>query len=87
MDAKFCLSVRKHPNFVTSNGFSEIPANKLKVKQLIQEQVAVIKRAKEASIPIIFVELRERYFGFSLGRSTIDTLTAAAANYEDVKIY
>ena len=69
------------PKFVTRGGNDQTPANKTKVEQIIKEQVAAIKRAREARIPIIFLEY-EGDFG-----DTNEALKAAVANYPDVKFF
>lgn len=44
--------------FVTRGGVSNFPENKVKVNTVLKEQVAAIKEAKEAGIPIVFIEYK-----------------------------
>lgn len=75
------IVIDMQPKFVTRGGNDQTPANKAKVDQIIKEQVAAINRAKEANIPIVFLEYEGDY------GDTNDTLRAAVGNYKDAKFF
>ena len=67
-------------NFITRSGFETTNENKIKVKELIKNQIEAINIAKQNKIPIIFIEYKN--FG-----ETITELKKAVNNYTNVTYF
>jgi nicotinamidase-related amidase len=66
--------------FVKRTGTHNDPTNVYKINRIISEQLKAIEQAKDAKIPIIFIEYSVR--GQNLGE-TDGALKAAVSNYKD----
>lgn len=72
------------PKFVTRGGNDKTPENVAKVKQITDEQIAAINWAKQANIPIVFLEYDGDYGDYG---DTNSDLKAAVANYKELKFF
>lgn len=69
------------PGFVTRGGNHNDSENKAKFEKIINEQVAMVKRAKDYQIPIIFLEYEGDY------GDTNSKLKESAKNYPNVRYF
>jgi nicotinamidase-related amidase len=74
------IVIDMQPGFVTRGGADQVPENKVKVNAILKEQVAAIKNAREAGIPIVFIE----YEGFD---PTNTVLKDAAKGYKNSSLF
>ncbi len=74
------IVIDMQPYFVTRGGNDQTPENKIKVDQIIKEQIAAIKLAEKAKIPIVFLE----YDGHG---DTNSVLKSAVGTYKEVKFF
>lgn len=77
---KALVIIDMQPYFVTRDGFDKTSENQEKVKQLIQAQVEAIQKAKEAQLPIMFIE-------YSGDGKTNEVLRKSAENYKNVVFF
>lgn len=77
-DKDALIIIDMQPYFITRDGNQDYGENKDKVKEIIKNQIEVIKLAKESEIPIIFIV----YEGLG---ETAEELKNAAEGYSDAK--
>ncbi|MGE0529223.1 MAG: isochorismatase family protein [Bdellovibrionales bacterium] len=81
------IIIDMQPFYIKRHGDDSLPSNRVKVERMMNEQLAVIHRAKQANIPIIFVEYELRRNDVSpADRETSRVLQDAVADYPDVTV-
>lgn len=68
------------PKFSERGGYHELRSNPSKIQSVLERQVQLIRLAKEADVPVVFIEYRN--FG-----STSDVLTREVIDYENTKLF
>lgn len=79
------IVIDMQPAFIKRTKDHESFENKTKVGKIIQEQIAAINQAKDANIPIVFLEYAGVYAEQEGDDDTSSELKAAVANYREVK--